>query len=161
MSRPSRPVLLLLAVLVVLVLGTAAALLADRGRGRAPRDGSGPLTSLEDLQGRWRAVDGSAAPAPLAAPVVLEVDGDELLVWTGCNSGGGPADVDDSRLVLAAEGLAITEMACPAPGLMAQEAWVLDMLQARPRLERSGPALVLLWGERDRYRLRLEPDGGR
>jgi hypothetical protein len=33
------------------------------------------------------------------------------------------------------------------PSLMRQEEWVGDMLQARPRLELSGPTLSLLWGD--------------
>ncbi len=36
-------------------------------------------------------------------------------------------------------------MACDEPR-NAQERWVLEMLQAGPRLERSGPYLYLHWG---------------
>ena len=39
---------------------------------------------------------------------------------------------------------------------MQQEAWVVSMLGARPRLERSGPYLYLHWGEGERYWLGLE-----
>lgn len=39
-----------------------------------------------------------------------------------------------------------TEMGCD-PALMRQERWVGEMVQARPRLEPSGPTLSLLWGE--------------
>ena len=52
--------------------------------------------------------------------------------------------MQDGRLV--APNLATTEIGCP-PDVAAQEEWVVAMLQARPRLERSGPYLSLLWDD--------------
>ena len=57
-----------------------------------------------------------------------------------------------------ADPLATTRMACE-PALMAQERWVIEMLDSRPRLELSGPYLALHWGEDERWWLGLEQEG--
>lgn len=153
MKRPPALVLVLALVLVSVLAAAAVVLLRQRDDDNA--NGSVPVRSLDDLTGRWSVVNTQGAPRALVAPVELEVDGDRLAVRTGCNSGGGTASVEDSRLVLDGAGLAVTEMACDEPRNL-QERWVLEMLQAGPRLERSGPYLFLHWGEGERYWVGLE-----
>lgn len=116
-----------------------------------------PVRSLDQIAGRWTAVNDTTTPAALAAPIVLTIDGDRLDVSTGCNSGSGVVAVDDSRLVIDGNGLAVTEMGCLDPAVADQEEWVLEMLTARPRLEVAGPYLSLHWGRLgERYWLGLE-----
>jgi heat shock protein HslJ len=79
-----------------------------------------------------------------ALPVRLTVEKDRIRAHAGCNSIQGSARVQDGRLVVV--DLATTEIGCP-PDVAVQEQWVLAMLQARPRLERSGPYLSLSWGD--------------
>lgn len=153
MKRPPALVLVLALVLVAVLAAAAVVLLRQRDDDNA--NGSVPVRSLDDLAGRWSVVNTQGAPGPLVAPVELEVDGDRLSVRTGCNSGGGSASVEDSRLVLDGGGLAVTEMACDEPR-NAQERWVLEMLQAGPRLERSGPYLYLHWGTAEAHWVGLE-----
>ena len=153
MRRPSSRVVVPL-ILVLAVLAAAVVWVLGR-RDDDNANGSVPVRSVAELGGRWAAVNAVGAPNPLAAPVELEVDGDRLLVRTGCNTGSGTVSVEDSRLVLDGEGLAVTEMGCDAPRT-AQEAWVVDMLGATPRLELSGPYLYVTWGPADRWWLGLE-----
>lgn len=145
------------ATVTVLVL---AVLVATRWAGSAGDDSRGgdqtPVRSLDQLAGRWTAVNDTTTPAPFAAPIVLTVDGDRIQVSTGCNTGSGAVAVEDSRLVIADTGLAVTEMGCLDPAVTAQEGWVLDMLAARPRLETAGPYLALHWGPGERFWLGLE-----
>ncbi|WP_299443795.1 META domain-containing protein [uncultured Phycicoccus sp.] len=145
------------ATVTVLVL---TVIVATRWGGPAGDDALGgdqtPVRSLDQLAGRWTAVNDTTTPAPFAAPIVLAVDGDLLQVSTGCNSGSGTVAVEDSRLVIADTGLAVTEMGCLDPAVTAQEGWVLDMLAARPRLETAGPYLALHWGPGERFWLGLE-----
>jgi heat shock protein HslJ len=143
MKRP--PALVLVPALLLVAILAAAAVVLLRQRDDDNANGSVPVRSLDDLTGRWSVVNTQGAPRPLVAPVELEVDGERLAVRTGCNSGGGTASVEDSRLVLDGAGLAVTEMGCDEPRT-AQEQWVLEMLRAGPRLERSGPYLYLHWG---------------
>lgn len=154
MKRPPALVLVL-ALALVAVLGTTVAVLVVRARGDDTANGSVPVGSLDDLTGTWAVVNTRGAPAALVAPVELAVADGRLSVRTGCNSGGGAASVEDSRLVLEGAGLAVTEMACDAPR-DAQERWVLEMLAARPRLDRSGPYLYVHWGSGDAHWLGLE-----
>lgn len=146
------------ATVTVLVLVVLA---STRWAGSAEDDARGgdqfPVRSLEQIAGRWTAVNDTTTPAPFAAPIVITVDGDRLHVSTGCNSGSGVVAVDDSRLVLGDNGLAVTEMGCLDPAVTAQEEWVLQMLTATPRLEIAGPYLALHWGRLgERYWLGLE-----
>lgn len=150
-----QPALVLVLALVLVTVLAAAAVVLLRQGGDDNANGSVPVRSLDDLTGRWDVVNTQGAPSPLVAPVELEVDGDRLSVRTGCNSGGGAASVEDSRLVLDGAGLAVTEMACDEPRNL-QERWVLEMLGAEPRLERSGPYLYLHWGPDEEHWLGLE-----
>jgi heat shock protein HslJ len=154
MKRPSALVLALTLVLAVVLAAAAAVLVRQRGDDDNA-NGSVPVRSLADLTGVWGVVNTQGAPAPLAAPIELDVGENRISVRTGCNSGGGSASVEDSRLVLDANGLAVTEMACDEPR-NAQERWVLEMLAANPRLERSGPYLYVHWGADDAHWLGLE-----
>lgn len=144
------PLLLLPAALVAVV-----AVVLLRGAGSSNANGSVEVGSVEDLRGRWTAVNDSGTPMGLTAPVELDVDGDRLSVRTGCNTGQGRVGVDDSHLVVDGEGLAVTEMGC-LDDLARQESWVLDMIGSEPRLELSGPYLGVHWGSGERYWLGFE-----
>jgi len=142
-------------VAVAAAAAVAASLLGASGDGSA--NGSVPVEGLDDLQGSWVAVNDTTTPAPLEETVRLVVDGATLRAETGCNSVHGTVAVEDS--VLMAGPLASTRMACE-PALMDQERWVTEMLSGHPRLELSGPYLALHWGERERWWLGLEREGG-
>jgi heat shock protein HslJ len=151
MSSPSvrRPLVPLVAVLaVVAALGLAIVLreVVDPG-GEDNANGSVAVRDVADLRGTWTAVNDVGAPSPVVAgsTVALTFEGTSLRATTGCNTLTGTVSVVDSSLVV--DGLGGTEMGCE-PALMRQEAWVAEMLQARPRLELSGPMLSLLWGDR-------------
>ncbi|MBR7744264.1 META domain-containing protein [Phycicoccus sp. BSK3Z-2] len=130
----------LLAVLAVVLERRAA----DAALAEASANGSVPVTSVEDLQGRWVSVNDAGAPAALVVPVELEVDGDALRARTGCNTGRGEVRVEDSRLVVDGPGLAVTEMGCDGDRTY-QEGWVLEMLHDEPLLGLSGPMLSVTW----------------
>lgn len=143
-------------LVVVLVVGLVAAMMSIRsGLDADNANGSVPVDSLDDLQGRFVSINDVGAPARTVVPVEIEVDGSSMTVRTGCNGGSSVVDVDESRLVLEGDGLMSTLMACETP-LMDQERWVVEMLTSTPRLDRSGPSLFLTWGEGDRYWLGLE-----
>lgn len=155
-GRPALgPVLAVAVVVVLAVLTLLGVLVVLRGPDRSNANGSVPVDSVDDLEGRWTAVNDTAAPTALAAPVGFDVDGDRLVVRTGCNTGQGRVRVEDSRLRVEDGGLAVTEMGCDSPRTE-QEAWVLDMVGSGPRLERSGPYLYLHWGDGEAYWLGLE-----
>lgn len=125
----------------------AAAIAVVNAWGATPpsnANGSVAVTSLRSIAGEYVSVNDSGAPAIVIAgvPVRLTVDSGRVLAHAGCNSMQGDARVVDGRLVVPA--LAVTEIACPTD-VAAQEQWVMTMLTSRPRLERSGPYLSLLW----------------
>jgi heat shock protein HslJ len=64
----------------------------------------------------------------------------QLGASAGCNSMGSNGRIEDGVLVL--DGLWTTEMACPG-GRMAQDAWLADVLGARPLLTLAGDELTL------------------
>jgi heat shock protein HslJ len=117
-------------------------------------NGSVVVRDLRTVVGQYVSVNDVHAPAPVLAelPVRLTVAKDRISAHAGCNSMQGSARVKDGRLVVS--DLAVTEIGCP-PDVAAQEQWVLTMLQARPRIERSGPYLSLSW---DGYWLGLSSD---
>ena len=133
---------------VVLAAGGAAALvsLLNHGGASDTRNGSVAVRDLASIAGEYVSINDTGAPAPVldGSPVRLVVEDGRIRASAGCNSIQGEAEVRDGRLV--APNLARTEMGCP-PDVAAQEEWVVAMLQARPRLERSGPYLSLLWGD--------------
>lgn len=143
---------------VALVAATAlAASLADGG-GEGTANGNVPVAGLDDLSGRWVVINDVGAPAPTLGPVRLVVQRSALVVETGCNAARGEVAVENS--VLVAGEILTTRMACEPP-LMAQEQWLVEMVTSRPRLERSGPYLYLLWGDREQWWLGLEQEEGR
>ncbi|HET7762754.1 MAG TPA: META domain-containing protein [Phycicoccus sp.] len=142
-----------LVIVAVVTAVTVAGVLAARPPGGDTANGSVPVGSLAEVAGTWTAVNATGAPAELVAPVQVVVADGGLFVTTGCNTGRGPAHVEESRLVI--DVLATTKRACPSP-LDEQERWVLEMLGSRPRLERSGPMVALHWGEGERYWLGFE-----
>ena len=149
--RPRRtasrlvPVAAVLAVVAALGLAMVVRTLVDPG-GEDNANGSVAVRSVADLRGTWAAVNDVGAPSAVVkgSSVALAFDGTSLRATTGCNTLTGTVTVVSSTLVV--DGLGGTEMGCE-PVLMAQEQWVAEMLQARPRLELSGPTLSLLWDD--------------
>ncbi len=137
-------------VAAVIAVGALTLLLTSRPGGGP--EGT-PVGSLEEVLGTFQAVDTAGAPAPLVAPVGLEVAPGGVFVDTGCNTGRGPAHVTDGRLVV--DAFVTTRRACPPP-TDAQERWVLEMLSSGPRMLRSDSSLWFLWGEGETYRLDFE-----
>ncbi len=149
--RPSHPRSRLIALGATLAVVAAVVLVVVVGqvvkrRGADTANGSVAVRSVADLRGTWTAVNDVGAPSSVVqgSSVALTFDGTSLRATTGCNTLTGTVRVVDSTLVV--DGLGGTEMGCK-PALMGQEEWVGEMLQARPRLELSGPTLSLLWGE--------------
>ncbi len=145
------------AVVSAVAVGVLVATWVVDGGGNDSANGSVPVGDLDELAGSWLAVNAVGAPREVVGEVRLRVEGDRLLVETGCNTGRMTVEVVDSHLV--GGPLATTRMACE-PALMEQERWVTEMLDSRPRLELSGPYLALHWGEDERWWLGLEQEGG-
>jgi heat shock protein HslJ len=137
----------LVAVVTVALIAAGAALVVRvlQGPGDSS-NGSVEVRDLASIAGEYVSVNDIGAPAPVldGTPVRLVVERDGVRASAGCNSLQGQAEVKDGRLVV--RDLSMTEIGCP-PGVASQEEWVVAMLQARPRLERSGPYLSLLWGD--------------
>ncbi|WP_377639032.1 META domain-containing protein [Oryzobacter terrae] len=105
-------------------------------------NGSVPVERLSALDGSWRAVNSVGSPKEVVGEVRLRFEDGRVVVETGCNAGRGTVEVDDSHLV--AGPMMSTRMGCEAP-LMEQEAWLFAMMQARPKVELSGPYLYVSW----------------
>jgi heat shock protein HslJ len=118
----------------------------NRARPSDNANGSVAVRELATIVGEYVSVNDTGAPAPVldGTPVRLVVEKDRISAHAGCNSIQGRARVEDGRLVVV--NLAATLIGCP-PDVGAQEEWVMAMLAARPRLERSGPYLSLLWDD--------------
>ena len=144
MSRSSR-----LAIAILAAIAAAAAVIALAASGLlAHRSDTSPgrAVTIDDLQGTYVSTTlGSVTPEPLVDghPITIGIDGDQLDANAGCNSMGGTASLVDGRLI--AGPLVQTMMACVEPGVMKQEAWVRDMLQAGPTVTASDGGLVLTW----------------
>lgn len=138
----------------LVAVGVTAAVWWTSNRSASTANGSVVVRDLASVVGAYVSVNDVGAPQPVLAgqPVRLSVEKNRISAHAGCNSMQGPARVVDGRLVVT--DLATTEIGCP-PDVGAQEQWVLTMLQAHPRLERSGPYLSLSW---DRYWLGLSSD---
>jgi heat shock protein HslJ len=136
----------LVAVTGVALVVAAAMAVGSWVSGRSTDNASGSVVvrDLRSVAGEYVSVNDIGAPAPVLAglPIRLTVEKGRISAHAGCNSMQGAARVDDGRLVVA--DLATTEIGC-APDVAGQEQWVLTMLQARPRIERSGPYLSLSW----------------
>lgn len=160
-ARATPRIVLVVAVVVGLVVAGAVvvgvgALLAMRNRAGDARPGMSPVTRLDEIQGTRTPTGAGALPDQVldATKIVLTVSAGSLRLDTGCNTVTGKAHVADGRLVVS--GLSATEMAC-LPDWTAQEGALVEMLQARPRLERSGPTLTMHWGPGERYWIVLAP----
>jgi heat shock protein HslJ len=136
------------AVIGVALVAVAAAAVAGVNRPEPSDNANGSVVvgDLASIVGEYVSVNDTGAPAPVleAAPVRLVAQKDRISAHAGCNSIQGRARVEDGRLVVV--NLAATLIGCP-PDVGAQEEWVMAMLAARPRLERSGPYLSLLWDD--------------
>ena len=136
------------AVLAVtcVALGVAALAWWRSERSDDNANGSVAVRDLRSVAGTYVSVNDVGAPAPVLAglPVRITVEPARISAHAGCNAIQGAARVDDGRLLVT--DLAVTEIGCP-PQVAAQEQWVLSMLHARPRLERSGPYLSLSWAD--------------
>ncbi|MDF2092721.1 META domain-containing protein [Knoellia sp. 3-2P3] len=139
------PVVAVLAVVAALGLAMVVRSLVDPA-GEDNANGSVPVRGVAVLQGTWTAVNDVGAPAAAVqgSRVALTFEGTSLRATTGCNALTGSVRVVDSTLVV--DDLGATDMGCE-PTLMRQQEWIAEMLQARPRLELSGPTLSLLWDE--------------
>ena len=129
--------LLLLIVLTVLVVLTAGC-----GRGTASQSGS----SDGQPWGRTflsTSVTENGQPKPLVEGTRISLgfsDSHELGAQAGCNSMGGPASIENGRLVVS--DLATTEMGCDPPR-HAQDEWLARFLTGRPSADLSAETLTL------------------
>lgn len=145
------------AVAVAVAVGVAVATTLGNG-GDETANGNVPVEDRASLDGSWRAVNSVGSPQEVVSVVRLRFDGGRLVVETGCNTGNGSVEVVDSRLV--AGPLVSTKTGCE-PALTEQEAWLFAMVAARPRLERSGPYLYLLWDDARAAESDAPPSGER
>jgi heat shock protein HslJ len=142
-----RNVLVAVVAVALVAVGVGVAVrLVEGARAGDTSNGSVAVRDLASVAGEYVSINDTGAPAPVleGTPVRLVVEGHRIRASAGCNSIQGGADVKGGRLVV--DGLAMTEIGCPAD-VAAQEEWVVAMLRARPRLERSGPYLSLLWDD--------------
>jgi heat shock protein HslJ len=158
--RDARTFLAVCGVVALVAAGALVATLAGGGSGGdGSANGSVPVERVDQLTGSWLAVNDASAPATTLGTVRLDFSADaQLVAQTGCNGLFGPVSVEDS--VLVAGDLISSLMGCQ-PALTAQERWVTEMIEGRPRLELSGPYLYLHWGEGEQWWLGLErePEG--
>jgi heat shock protein HslJ len=141
-----RTVVIAVIGVAFVAVGAAAFAGVNRARPSDNANGSVAVRELATIVGEYVSVNDTGAPAPVldGTPVRLVVEKDRISAHAGCNSIQGRARVEDGRLVVV--NLAATLIGCP-PDVGAQEEWVMAMLAARPRLERSGPYLSLLWDD--------------
>jgi hypothetical protein len=157
MSRPIRIAAIAL-VSVAVVTAVVVALVSSGLLAHRASDAPGPGLSLDRLQGTFvSTTQGSSTPQPLVdgRPVRIVVTGDRIGANAGCNEMGGTLSVENGTLLVGP--LVQTEMACEPAEVMAQEAWVRDMLQARPAAQVGDGRLVLRWTG---FVLVLETPGG-
>ena len=153
--RDARTVLAVGGIVALVALGALAATLTG-GAGDDTANGSVPVHDLGQLTGSWLVVNDVSAPADTLRTVrlVFSADG-QLIAQTGCNGVFATPSVEDSVLVT---GQVISSLMACAPALMEQERWVTEMLEARPRLELSGPYLYVHWGQGELWWLGLEQE---
>lgn len=142
-------------------LAPAAALaLALTACGGTPDDpGSAPPgdDGMAVLDGTWQLVEGDGPEGPVPIPdqaaITLDIDGADWGGTAACNSYGGTVSVEpDGQVSL--DGCAVTEMACPDPGVMEAEAAYLAALTQIDTATRDGGQLVLTGPD---TRLRFAP----
>lgn len=97
------------------------------------------------VQGSWQldtVITGdtaSSVPAEVETPT-LEITGDQMQVFTGCNRGGATVQITDTTLTF--EPVRLTRMACPEPA-MELEASVVAVLDGEVPYELEGELLNL------------------
>ena len=151
-----RTVVVVSSAVALVAAGALAATFASSIGDDASANGSVAVGGMGDLAGSWVLVNHTSAPASVVGMVTMRFEADRLSVETGCNTARGTVAVENS--VLVADALMTTRMACE-PALMEQERWLVEMLTSRPRLERSGPALAMHWGEGERWWVGFEQEG--
>lgn len=118
------------ALLLLAACGTTGA--SPESRSVAPLDLDGRTFAASELAGR-EVVAGSS--------VRLTFDDGRVSVEAGCNTMSAGAGWDQGVLVLDGT-LATTMMACEDE-LMSQDAWLVSLLESRPRLTQHEGALVV------------------
>jgi heat shock protein HslJ len=113
------------------------------GEGRAPavplEGTSWALTATAEHDGDT----GSVGSIPAGVTATLRIEGGRVLFETGCNSGGGPAEVDDQKLLLGE--LAVTLRGCLDARADVEKA-VLQVLDGSVAWEITGRELRLRKG---------------
>ena len=168
-GAPVRPRLLAVGVLVVVVatgvgvwlvtrdsgsssgIATAGGTSAPAGSGGSdPRPGS---VAASELWGhRWTITGvrsdarptGGVAPRTDGSPPVLDLTTVGTVAFSGCNGGRGGGRLEGEALVV--DGMASTRLACGGPdgqALMAQDAALIQILEAGPSVAIDGDALTL------------------
>jgi heat shock protein HslJ len=95
-----------------------------------------------DLDERVFLLDSSDGFMPIANTTVrLSFQRGELSISAGCNSMGGPFEVEKGELVL--RGLSTTDIGCLAPGVSAQDEFLGEFVSSRPALALDGTKLTL------------------
>jgi heat shock protein HslJ len=95
-----------------------------------------------DLDERVFLLESSDGFTPVASTTVrLSFQRGELSISAGCNSMGGPFEVENAQLVL--HGLSTTDIGCFAPGVHAQDDFLGEFITSRPALMLEGTTLTL------------------
>ncbi len=119
----------------------AASMLAVGGCAGGSAGSPKPGPTLEGRTFLSTAVEGRALVA--GTTVRVSFAGGSISVGAGCNSMGGTYRVEGGRLNVGA--LSMTEMACDQP-LMAQDAWLANLLTDGPEITLDGDSLILAGG---------------
>lgn len=105
---------------------------------------------ISDLRGHTflsTGVSENGQPRPLVAGTRIRLsfgaDGTSVGATAGCNHMGGPARIENGRLVVG--DLAMTAMGCDG-GRNEQDAWLGTLLTGRPSIQLTGDELVLASG---------------
>jgi heat shock protein HslJ len=133
-------------VLAVLVLALAACG-DDTTTGDAEPDPAAPADLTERLAGRTFTAADVADPGHTLVPgstVTLTFEEGRIAATGGCNRLFAGARIDEGTLVVDAVGG--TEMAC-SPELMAQDDWLVALLEGSPSLDLAGDVLTVTRGE--------------
>ncbi len=122
----------------------------DRDAGSTSPSGGptgGPIVSMADLAGRTFVSEALTDPDHELVPgstVTLGFEEGRVAAYAGCNRLFGGAEIRDGVLVVDRAGG--TMMAC-SPELMAQDDWLVALLQGSPALTLDGDTLILTRAE--------------
>jgi heat shock protein HslJ len=133
-------------VLTVLVLALAACG-DDTSAGDADAQPAAPADLMGDLAGRTFVTGELVDPRHTLVPgsqVTLTFENGRIAAAAGCNRLFAGAEVRDATLVVDAVGG--TQMAC-SPELMAQDEWLVALLEGSPQVTLSGDVLTLVRGD--------------